>query len=85
VGRNRRQLPERNVEALEDFARTGAAQRLDVARLDRLETELVRDAVHHAEKPREAVGERAVEVENDEGVAHARDHIRQETRSLKHS
>ena len=35
---------------------------------DRLEVEIARDVVHHAEKPWEAVRQRAVEIENREAI-----------------
>ena len=70
VPRDRRQLPERHIKASEDFTRTGAPQRLDVLVVDPAETELVGDAVHVASKQRQAVRQRPVEIENDEGKAH---------------
>ena len=43
-------------------------QRLDILRRDPAEAETIGDLVHIALKPRKAVGERAVEIEDDEGV-----------------
>ena len=46
------------------------AQGLDVAIRDAAKAEAVGDIVHVAQEPRKAVGQRAVEVEDDEGVGH---------------
>ena len=54
----------------EDLARTGVAQRFDVVVRDTAEAEPVSDTIHVTQKPRKAVGERAVEVENDKRVGH---------------
>jgi len=46
------------------------SQRLDVPVRDAAEAEPVGDVVHVAQEPGKAVGERAVEIEDDEGVGH---------------
>jgi hypothetical protein len=45
-----------------------ATKRVDVFVLDAPEAELVRDFVEDADEPRERVGKRAVEVEDDQVV-----------------
>jgi hypothetical protein len=74
--RDSRQFPEGNLKPPEDLARSETAQRFDVLIRDAAEAELVGDAIHVAEEPRKAVGERAVEVENDKRVAHHPNRIR---------
>ena len=47
------------------------AQLLDVVVLDAAKAEAVGDVVHVAQEPGKAIGQRAVEVEDGEGVGHA--------------
>jgi len=70
MSRDARQFPERDFEAPKDFARTEPAQHLDVLFRDAAEAEFVGDAIYVAEEPRKAIGERAVEIENDKRVGH---------------
>jgi hypothetical protein len=65
VPRDTRQLPERDFKAPKDFARSETAQNLDVLFRDPAEAEFVSDAIYVAQEPRKAVGERAVEIENN--------------------
>src|SRR5258707_4176481 len=51
-------------------------QRLDIASRDPAKTESVGDIVHVAQKPRKAVDQRTVEIEDDEGVGHSREQAR---------
>ena len=53
-----------------DLGRAHAAQQLDLVRLDPLEAVTVGDVVDDPHEPRERVGQRAVEVEDDELAAH---------------
>jgi hypothetical protein len=71
VPRDARQFPERDFKTPKDFARTEAAQHLDVLFRDTAEAEFVGDAIYVAEEPRKAIGERPVEVENDKRVGHS--------------
>ncbi len=71
--RDSRQFPEGNPKPPEDLARSETAQRFDVLIRDAAEAESVGDAIHVAEEPRKAVGERAVEIENDKRVGHGID------------
>ena len=41
----------------------------DIVRRNRLEIEVARDIVHHPQEPREAVDQRAIEVEDREAIA----------------
>jgi hypothetical protein len=70
VPRDARQFPERDFKMPEDFARTETAQHLDVLFRDAAEAEFVGDAIYVSEEPRKAIGERAVEIENDKWVGH---------------
>jgi D-alanyl-D-alanine carboxypeptidase len=70
VGGDPRHFPQRHVEPLQQFARRQPAQACDLVRGNTTETELVGDIVQHAREPREAVRERAVEIEDGEGVRH---------------
>src|SRR5258705_12057772 len=70
VPRDARQFPQRDFKTPKDFARTEAAQLLDVLFRDPAEAEFVGDAIYVAQEPRKAIGERAVEVENDKRVGH---------------
>jgi hypothetical protein len=70
VSRDARQFPERDFKMPKDFARTETAQHLDVLLRDTAEAEFVGDAIYVTEEPRKAIGERAVEIENDKRVGH---------------
>jgi hypothetical protein len=66
-----RHLPQRHGEARQDLAGAGAAQYPDILLRDPTEAEPVGHIVHVPAEPRQAVGQRAVEVEDGETVAHA--------------
>src|SRR3954463_16530862 len=68
MSRDRRQLPQGHIEAVEDLPRRGMPQPLDVLIGDATKAEAVGDVVDGAQKPRKAVGQRAVEIEDGEGV-----------------
>src|SRR5262245_23035977 len=68
---DRWQLPSRHLEVVQDFARAGTAQQLDLIVRDLPEAIIPRDAVDDGAEPGKAVGESAVEIEDDEGVRHA--------------
>ena len=68
-----RQLPGRHAEIVQDRARLEPAQPLAVAGREAPIAEAVGDLVEDAEKPVLAVGQRAVEVEQGEAVAHGVD------------
>src|SRR5712664_1770197 len=70
MSRDTRQFPQRDFKTPKDFARSETAQHLDVLFRDTAEAEPLGDAVHVAQEPRQAVGERAVEVENNKRVGH---------------
>ena len=66
VPRDARQFPERDFKTPKDFARTETAQNLRrPASATRRKLNLLGDAIYVAEEPRKAIGERAVEIEND--------------------
>src|SRR5690349_9504327 len=68
VPRDQRQLPGWYVEVPHDLSHAEPAQRLDLVLGDPAEAEPVRHAIHVAQEPGEAVDQRAVEIEDDEGV-----------------
>jgi hypothetical protein len=70
VPRDARQLPQRDVQSLEDFAGAGMAQRLNVLISNAAKAKAIGNIVHVAQEPGNAVGQRAVEVEDDEGIGH---------------
>src|SRR5712691_5328217 len=70
MSRDARQFPVRDFKTPKDFARSETAQHLDVLFRDAAEAEFVGDAIYVAEEPRKAIGERAVEIENDKRVGH---------------
>ena len=62
------QPPQRDFEPRENLAAAGMAWRLDVAICHPAKAEAVGDIVDGTQEPREAVDQRAVEIEDDEGV-----------------
>ncbi|MHC2294836.1 hypothetical protein ACVIJW_010706 [Bradyrhizobium barranii subsp. barranii] len=68
--RDRRQLPQGHLEPGEDLARRGMSQRFDFVIRDAAKIEAIGDIVDGAQKPRKAVGQRTVEIEDGEGVGH---------------
>src|SRR5262249_45348828 len=69
VARNPWETPARDVQGREDFAGAAAAHRFDI--VDAPEAMLVGHGRHHAQKPGKAVGQRAVEIEDDELIGHS--------------
>jgi hypothetical protein len=66
AARDRGQFPQRHLEPAHDLARAFMPQRLDLVVGYLAETVFARDVVHDREKPRKAVDQRAVEVEDHE-------------------
>src|SRR5262245_50797720 len=67
---NEGDLPRRHFEPRYDLARAGVPQFFDVFMRNTAEVEAISDIVHVAQEPAKAVGKRAVEIEDDEGVGH---------------
>jgi hypothetical protein len=67
---DRRQLPQGHFEPAQDLARRSMPQPLDILIGDAAKAEAIGDVVDGAQKPRKAVGQRAVEIEDGEGVGH---------------
>ena len=65
VPRDHRQFYARNLQLVKNLAKVGVAERLEI--LDAAEAEFVGDIVRMPPEPGKTVGERAVQVENDEG------------------
>lgn len=64
---DRRQFPERHFQSPQDVVGAGVPQRLDLTLRDPPEAEAIGHVVHMAQELRVAVGERAIEIEDDEG------------------
>lgn len=67
---DQRQLPARHSDMLHQLARTALAQRWHLGGVDWPEPMPCCQLVEHARKERKRIGQRAVEVKNDEAVVH---------------
>ena len=76
VPRDRRQLPGRDLQPRQDFAGARMAQAFDVLVGHAAEAKAVGDAIHMALEPGKAVGERAVEIEDNKGIGQETGHER---------
>jgi len=73
--RHPRQLPERNARLRDDFARTELAQALKLRMLEAAEAMPLRRVGPGIEEQMEGIGQRAVEVEQDEVGLHDDDRL----------
>lgn len=65
---NARDFPQRYLEAFQNVARPGLTQSRNIVGCYRLEIEIACDVVHDPQEPRQAVDERAVEVEDRQRI-----------------